>query len=112
MKLITELTQDSKQKFSLIGELNQRIDVEFYYLPTQQGWFFNLSYDGLIINGAQLVAHPNILKSYENILNFGIACISETGLDPTFIDDFVEGRINIYLLNEEEKNSIEELIIL
>lgn len=111
MKRITELTQDAKQKFSLIGELNQRIEMELYYLPTQRSWFFNLSYDDLTINGAQLVAHPNILKSYEDRLNFGIACISETNLDPTFVDDFIEGRINIYLLNEEEKNSIDGLLV-
>ena len=107
MKLIDSITADAKQNFTLIGENRQRIKFYLYYLPTQQSWFFDISYGKIDLNGAQLTVGPNILRNYSNNIDFGLAVTSTNGLDPFYLEDFSNGRIRLYLLNQAEVDIVE-----
>lgn len=108
MKQITEITNDSSQKLNLIGEEGQEINFELFYKPTQQGWFYNLSYDNVTINGNRLITSPNILRPWKNILNFGIGINTSDNTEPFDIDDFINDRVQFYLLNSEDVETIED----
>lgn len=107
MKLIDALTADPKQRMFLIGENGERIGFAVYYVPTQQGWFFNISYSGITANGLRLVAGLNALRAFRNRFPFGLSCFSADGLDPYYINDFSTGRIKLYLLNSEDVENAE-----
>lgn len=108
MRQIVELTNSANQDMSLLGENGEVIAFKLEYKPTQGFWYFDLSYNGKTINGARLVISPNILDSYKNIFSFGIACTSNDGGDPYFVDDFVNDRVQLYLLTEEERDEQDE----
>jgi len=106
---ITEITDEAKQQFTLIGENQESISFYLEYKPSQQSWYFNLEYLNTTANGLKLVNSPNVIRNYKNVLPFGISCIVTDGTDPYFIDDFINDRVQIFLLNEAEVVQIEEL---
>lgn len=107
MKQITEITSAAKQKFSITTEDNESFELKLEYSDQQQGWFWSLVYGEVVISGARLVSHPNILRSFKNILPFGISIQSEDFSEPILIDDFESGRVAFYLLTAAEVAEIE-----
>lgn len=110
MKLLTINTSNAKQQFTFIGASGERISIYLYYLPTQQIWAFDLSYDAFELKGVQLVTAPNVLRPYRKILNFGLMCVSNDRLDPFYINDFTTGRVKLYFLDSDEVEVLEESI--
>lgn len=108
MKLISELTDQAKQSYTLVGENGELIDFLLTYSPVRRGWFFNLTYNDKIINGKKLSNYPNLLRNYKNILPFGLLVDVTDFEEPYRLDDFVTGRVKVYLLNENDVKSIEE----
>lgn len=111
MKLITEITSAPAQNFVLIGENNERINFNIRYLPTQIGWVCDIEYEDFIVRGVRITAMSNILRQWNNVIPFGILCNVKNGTEPFFIDDFSEGRAEIYLLTETEVAEIESAIL-
>ncbi len=107
MQHITSITSQSNQRMALVLENNETADFKLYYLPRQQGWFFDIDYKDLTINCSRVVLTPNSLRQYRNIIPFGIAFISEGNVEPFSVDDFTTGRVNMYVLNNEEVKQIE-----
>lgn len=107
MKLLNKITDDSSQQFTLIGDDGEQISFLLFFMPSQQSWFFNLSYGAKTINGIKVILSPNILHNYKNILPFGIGCLSSDGMEPFYIDDFSTQRIRMYLLNAQDVSLID-----
>ena len=112
MKQITELTNDSKQLYTVIGENGEQIKFNLYYYATQESWYFDISYLTTTINGLKLTNFPNILRQWKNILPFGLACTVTDGFDPYYIDDFVNGRVSVFLLNSDDVTTVEQQVFL
>ena len=112
MKQITEITSEPKQRFDIITEENQEFEFKLEYSDQQQGWFWSLTYNNLIINGARLVTAPNILRRYKNMLPFGLSIQTEDLSEPILIDDFETERVKVYLLTESEVGEIEQTTFL
>lgn len=102
MLLITGLTSDATQEFTLVGEQGENISFKLYYFPGQIGWFYDVSYGNFNVTGQRLVVSPNTLNQWINIIEFGLGCTSSDGDDPFYIDDFISGRISLYLLNSTD----------
>lgn len=112
MRELNKINAAPKQLFRVIGENGERIRLALNYSPTQQKWFFDMRWNDWTINGAVLCLSPNILRSYKRIIPFGLSCIAEDAIEPTFIDDFETGRVRLILLNAEEVREIEEALFL
>jgi len=110
MKFITELTDDTKQSYTLVTEDGLKISFSLRYLPTQSSWYFDLSYGDITIYSRKLVLAPNILRRYKNILPFGLGCCSNDLVDPFLLTDFSSGRVQLYLLTSTEVEKIETSI--
>lgn len=96
---LKNITNSSNQSMVLSGENGEQITFQLIYQPTQQLWYFNLSYLDFDAKGINLVVSPNILYKFKHLLPFGIAVISKDGQDPFYIDDFLTERVIIYLLD-------------
>lgn len=108
MKYITEITSDARQKLDLIGENGESITLKLNYKPTQQGWFFDIEYDGFVLKGMRIVNGLNLLRQWENIIPFGFMVKTIDGLDPFYQDDFTKQRAFFFLLNEEDVQTVED----
>jgi len=107
MKQITEISQDPKQRFDVVTEDNQNFELVLEYSDQQQGWFYNITFGDFILNGARLVTGTNILRSYQNIIPFGISILTDDLSEPLFIDDFSTDRVRMFLLTEAEVEQVE-----
>ncbi len=107
MLLINNITNDPSQTLTLVGENQEQITLHLYYKPTQQGWFYDISYKNFTANGLKMVGSINTLRQWKSSIPFGLACISKDGYDPWFLDDFQSGRMSLYLLNADDVKQIE-----
>lgn len=108
MKEITELTSDPRQEHILIGENGEEITVLLEYKDNQIGWFMNLTYEDTTINTIRLVTTVNLLHQWKNIFPFGLSITSVDNGDPYELEDFINERIRVFLLNEEDRDALEE----
>jgi len=103
MLLIKEITEDSKQKRTLLLPDGTTIVFTMKFSPLQFGWVIEkLVYDDFEINNVRIVNSVNILHQFKNILPFGLACITEDNREPTQREDFSEGASKLYILTAEE----------
>lgn len=107
MKQITEISDDAKQRFDVVTEENETFELQLEYSDQQQGWFYSLTFGDLVINGSRIVTGANILRSYQNLLPFGVAIVTDDLSEPIFIDDFSSDRVKFYLLTAEEVQQVE-----
>lgn len=110
MKQITSITTRSKQKMTLILDNNESVEFLLYYLPRQQSWFYNFTYNDLTVNCSRVVLTPNALRQFKRIIPFGFMFTADSYVEPFNITDFSTGRVKMYLLNKEEVQQIESEI--
>ncbi len=113
MRLLTEISNDYRQQFSITTEENYTFDFLLEYKISQQSWFWSLAYNNFAVNGIRLVLNPNILRQYKAYLPFGIWCNTDDALkaDPFLANDLITGgRIQLYTLTKAEVLEIEKQI--
>ena len=109
MKTLTELSNDYKQKHTVVLEDGDQFNITLNFIEQQQGWFYNLSYgDNFEVNGQRLVTGMNIIRKWKNLLPFGISIITEDLSEPSFIDDFTSDRVEVNILNEADVEQVEK----
>ena len=110
-RLIDKLTDQARQSYTLVGESGEQIRFDLIFMPTQSAWMFNVGYLDFQLNGVFLTVMPCVLYNYRNILPFDIMCASSDGYEPQFIDDFINGRISLYLLTKAEAQEVDTVIL-
>ena len=112
MKLIEGITNDASQTFSLVLPDGSDAQMALNYRDGQKGWFYSITYGSILVNyNRRLVNSLNLLRQFRGKISFGLACIVKDGMEPDAQDDFTSGRVEIYLLNETERDNIEDNII-
>ena len=108
MFLISSITSDARQKFSVPLDNGNSVSFSLYYYPTQYSWYFDFTYKDHTSQGNRVVLSPNTLRQYRNIMPFGVAFISEGVVEPFKINDFSTGRVKMYILDSQEVQQIEK----
>lgn len=103
MYLIQGITEDARQRHSVLLPDNTTLLMTLVYRELQQGWFIDeLTYLDFTLGLMRVTNHPNMLHQYKNILPFGLACFSEDGREPMVQGDFASSQSNLYILSAEE----------
>lgn len=103
MRRIEQITDDAKQKHTIVTEGGEQFTFSLLYSQQQYGWFITeLVYNDLIIRGLRLVNSPNILHQFRNQLPFGIAIFGTNEREPYFKQDFTSGANTFFILNPSE----------
>jgi len=110
MKIITTITDAPKQQHTLVLENNDTVDFYIEYCPRMQSWYYSFNYKNITQNCIKVVLTPNSLRHLRRVIPFGLAFISESQVEPFNQDDFLIGRVQLCVLNEEEVAQIEEEI--
>ena len=109
MKLIPPLTDSPFQRFGFVLEDKRKADFTLRYSSQQIGWFFDLSYEGdFTISGVRLVSSQNILRSWRNIIPFGLAVITREEGEPVRQTDLADGTVKLYILEGDDIDYIEK----
>lgn len=110
MFLIDNLSDNSNQTTTLQMEDGSVGTLELLFHGATNRWTFNFTHPQFpngAIKGQMLCVHPNILRNFKNLLSFGMTINSTDGQDPVNIEDFVSGRVQIYIINAADVDSIE-----
>lgn len=110
MQIITSITEQPKQSFTLRLGNNESATMRLYFYPSQNSWYFDIEYNGRINNGNKVVLTFNALRHLKRIFPFGIGFISESNADPFELDAFTSGKVLMLLLSEDDVKMIEESI--
>jgi len=103
MYSIEQVTNNARQKQTLLLQDGTQITLSLYFVPMQLGWFIPLiSYQGFTLNGLRITNSPNMLHQFRNQIPFGLACFSVADREPSQQDDFLSGASKLYLLSQEE----------
>lgn len=107
MYKITQLDNNPKQKIKMLLDNGEEVTFKFEYKPNQLGWFFGFQYGDVDYQNIRLTTSYNILRAYRNWLPFGLRCDTVDNFEPMDLSDFLTGYASIYLLTQEDINSIE-----
>ena len=107
MRIITEFTDNPKQTCTLVLENQETVAFNLRFYETQLSWYFDFTYNDVISNGNKVVLGANILRSFKNIIPFGLAFQANDGVEPFAVDDFTTGRVTVYLLSKADVEASE-----
>ena len=114
MTYLNVITDAPKQEHTFVLPDGRKVDFLLEHRENQSGWFYSVSVDTPSgrwrAENRRLVTHPNMLRAFSRIIRFGLACVTEDNNEPIFISDFVIGRASLYLLDETDISSVEEII--
>ena len=109
--ILQGLTDQPKQQWPITLPEGSTATMYLEYRPQQNGWFYDLVWDGVNPNwqllGMRLVTHPNILRQYRNQITFGLTVSTPDGTDPTGQEDLVNGKCTLLLLDAADVLTIE-----
>lgn len=108
MRQITALTNEPRQRHQLVLENNDTVDFKLYYSSRQEAWYFDWTYKDITVNCSKVVLSPNTLRNFQRLIPFGICFDSDGFVEPFQLEDFSTGRIKMYLLNQQEVQTIEQ----
>ncbi len=84
--------------------------LTLYFRPTQNMWFFDLSWNDFATQGQSVVNNPNLLTPWENILPFGLGCSTQDGQDPYGLEAFANGNAQLFLLTADDLTILNETL--
>lgn len=111
MRLLNNLTNDTQQILTIVLEDGTPIPASLQYISNQQGWFISLSHPLLTLTNRRIVASPNMLRAFREIIPFGLACTTTDGYEPIYVDDFSSARASLYTLNKQDIIIVESTIL-
>jgi len=110
MLLISTITSDPKQSHTLILPSGKSVTMDLEFKPLQAGWFMDLQYETFSLKGFRVCSLPNLLRQFQNIIPFGMACYVDADQEPLFLDDFKSGRAKLYIMTTSEVQAYEDYL--
>lgn len=111
MNQITQISDNPNQTLTINLPDGSAMTMQIYYSLTQYGWFIlNLAWNDFTLNGIRICNNPNMLRQWENILTWGLACYTSNNREPTQLEDFNSGQSILYILTEAEVQQYSETL--
>lgn len=112
MVQIKGLTSNPFQTFNIPDPVTRKtISFYMYFSPRTENWYIDIEYDSFIQKGIKLVRGPNLLAKHINVLPFGMTVAVSDNYEPFLINDFVSGRVSLFILDHAECLEVQDLII-
>ena len=109
---ITGITSSPYQSFNIPDPVTRKIIYfTLRFSPRTQNWFVDITYEGFTANGLKLVRGFNILARHENTLPFGLGVAVSDNFEPFLINDFVSGRVSLWILTHSEVLTVKDMIL-
>lgn len=107
MNQVDNLSDDASQLTRVALPDGSLVVLALVYQPATQRWTISVSRNDFSVNNINLCNHPNLLRDFREVIPFGLACVSTDGGDPVLIEDFVSGRITLYVLTQADVAEVE-----
>lgn len=107
MKKIVNISNAPKQRIQLITDNGDDVEFLLEYKPRVESWFFSFRWKDIEAKNLTVCLHPNILRQFRRIIDFGVGFKSDTKIEPFYLDVFTAGKCDVVLLNQNDIESIE-----
>lgn len=107
---INNISADAHQKTTILLADNTSVVITLDFHPATQRWIMGVSHDVFAVNSVGLCIHPNLLRSFRQVIPFGVACTAVDGVDPFDINDFDSGRVVLSVLDNTGGNTDVEAV--
>ncbi len=111
MLRIDNLSTEGKQMTRVVLPSGGDMTLTLSYRAAAQRWTMDVSADGFEVQGVDMCIHPNILRPWKNLIKFGLAISAVDGVDPVYVDDFGNDRVQLYVLTEADVQEIETVLM-
>lgn len=111
MKRLDGIRATGEQDLATTASNGDPVLMTLKFKSAVQQWFIDIEWNSFTLKGNRVYSSPNMLCQYEAIIPFGLACITEGGGEPFLVNDFSQGRVNIYLLSPEEVIEVQEFYV-
>lgn len=108
MNKLTGFTDSPKQSTTIPLDDGSSAVLNLTFRAQQKGWFYDLTHGDFSLLGQRLVTGENILRQFRDQIPFGLAVLTETGIDPWQITDLASDDVAIILLSPEDVETIEQ----
>jgi hypothetical protein len=105
MTKILNIGSEAFQRHTLIFQETEII-LKLRFLPVVEQWFFDAEYKDFQVFGIKLALGVLHMRSRNQPFDFVLQDNSGSGLDSFKVDDFVEGRCSLFLLDPEDMKDI------
>lgn len=102
MRILDKLTNAPSQRYTVITDAGDQVFLTLRYMPTQQSWIVGIAWSEFEVNGLTMVASPNLLRGYMNVLPFGLMVVTDGAIEPSYLDDFTSGRVKVYIMSTDD----------
>lgn len=110
MQLITQITNNPIQTMKLVLDTKELVQFNLRFMPTQMSWYCDVIYNDVEIYGLKVALFPNLLRHFKNMLPFGIGFSANDHVEPFSVEDFANGRVQMFVLNKQEVEEIESVV--
>lgn len=110
MLLVENISEEARQKHTLILPNGKQVEIILKFIDAQIGWFIDISYEDFVLYNRRIVTGYNIIRSYKNILPFGLACLTDDNNDPLLIDAFSSEYAKFYILTSDDVEIYEDYL--
>jgi hypothetical protein len=111
MYQVNQITTAALQNQTLTLPDGSLIQTQLYFVPMQYGWFIDISYGAnFTINNLRICNSPNMLRQWQNIIPFGLACFSTNDREPSQQADFFSQASILYVLTEAEVQAYSDFL--
>ncbi len=108
MKQIDGITDDYKQNFEIAIDNNESAIIDLYYVPSQLGWFIDVTFGEFMSKGMRVVVSPNILSQSDETLPFGLTVLDRAGNDPTQKNSWTQTH-SLYVIEGDELQTARDI---
>lgn len=107
MNQVDNITDQASQQTLVELSDGSILTLTLNYNAATQRWVMDVLHPLLSIHGISICMHPNLLRQWQRVINFGLACTSINGQDPVNVDDFAQGRCSLYALTQDDVVEVE-----
>ena len=107
---ITTIGAQPRQTFSIPLEGYDAIGVTMEFKPEQYCWFISIVWGNWGASNERVIASPNMLRQFVDILPFGFLISGPGSLDPFSVDAWQNGW-KFYLLDTTDIAEVEALYV-
>lgn len=111
MQQLNNLSDDANQLVTYVLDDGSTVQMTFVFRPAIGRWTVDVSHSEVTLYGVNVCLSPNMLRQWKNIIPFGIAILSNNGLDPFQITDFIDGTVTVNMLSADEVQQVETDIL-
>lgn len=111
MYQVQQIQAAPNQSFPVTLENGIQMNFDLYFSPMQQCWFItSMTYLGFEVHGLKVSNNPNMLRQWEDLIPFGMACFSQSDREPALLEDFFNGNSKLYILSQDEVSQYTEFL--